>query len=152
MSAQAVTIFCQRVVREEGNRTVPYDDATGKPVTAPVGNLSWGYGFNLAKIGSTQLFDAMVRFIAESFDTELSKFDWYVGLASEPTRQSVFLDVAYNDGVGGLLHFPKMIAFAAAKNWQECAAECSVVKTNPKLDASRYGPLRLLIMTGDSHT
>lgn len=152
MSSHAVEIFLARprIVREEGDRLKPYDDATGLPVVAPKGFLSWGWGFNLMACGSEGLFEVMARYLVTQVDTELSKFPWYSSLTNEPTRQSVFLDVAYNAGVYGEVHgFPKMIAYAVARDWQNCAGECKVA--DARLDASRYAPLRQFIINGDTH-
>lgn len=151
MSAKAVELFLSRprIVREEGDKPKPYDDATGLPVVAPKGFLSWGWGFNLMACGSEGLFEVMARYLVTQVDTELSKQGWYASLGSEPTRQSVFLDIAYNAGVTGELHgFPKMIAYAAARDWTNCAAQCKVA--DARLDASRYAPLRQLILSGDT--
>jgi len=156
MTARAVEIFLTRprIVREEGDRLLPYDDATGKPVVAPVGKLSWGWGFNLMACGSEELFEVMARFLVTKVDTELTAsvvngVQWYAGLSLEPTRQSVFLDVAYNAGVYGEVHgFPHMIAYAIARDWPNCAAQCKVA--DAKLDASRYAPLRQLLLHGDT--
>jgi hypothetical protein len=147
MTARAVQIFQARKKREEGEKLKPYDDATAKPVVAPVGNLSWGRGYNLMVCGSPGLFDAMDDYLDGQLDAALSKYSWYTGLDSEPTRQSVLLDVAYNEGLGGLLHFPHMLAFAAAKDWPNMSRECKVADAS--LDASRYAPLRQLILTGE---
>ena len=150
MSARAVQIFLQRsrIVREEGDRLKPYDDATGKPVVAPVGNLSWGWGFNLMACGSEGLFLAMATYLVTALDTQLSQQPWYAGLSSEPTRQSVFLDVAYNSGADLEHHWPKMTAYAEARDWPNCAAQCTVARSD--LDNSRYAPLRALIIAGDT--
>lgn len=151
MSSQAVEIFLSRprIVKEEGDKLLPYDDATGKNVVAPVGNLSWGWGFNLMACGSEGLFEVMARYLVTQVDAELSKLPWYASLGSEPTRQSVFLDIAYNAGVHGEIHgFPKMVAYAAAHDWKNCAAQCTVA--DARLDASRYAPLRQLILNGDT--
>lgn len=150
MSRQAIILLAGRLPREEGQRLVPYDDATAKPVKAPVGNLSWGRGYNLMQCGSAALFDVIDAFLLGAIETQLSKFQWYTALDNQPTRQSVFLDVAYNDGVHGLLHFPNMIARASAGDWTGAAAECKVADAN--LDGSRYAPLRQLLINGDSHT
>lgn len=152
MSAQAIELFLARprIVREEGDKQFPYDDATGKPVVAPVGKLSWGWGFNLMACGDEGLFEVMARYLATKVDTALSLYPWYVGLTPEPTRQSVFLDVAYNAGVYGEVHgFPKMIAYATVRDWPNCAGQCKVA--DARLDASRYAPLRQFIINGDSH-
>lgn len=152
MSAAAIRILCApgRLPREEGQRLLPYDDATGKNVAAPVGKLSWGRGYNLMACGSPGLFDVMDAYLLAQLEAQLQKFQWYAALDNEPTRQSVFLDIAYNEGVHGLLHFPAMISYAVARNWTACAAECKVANAN--LDASRYAPLRQLLINGDSHT
>lgn len=152
MSARAVELFLARprIVKEEGDRLLPYDDATGKLVTAPIGWITWGWGFNLHTCGSEGLFEVMARYLATQVDMELSKSAWYAQLTNEATRQSVFLDVAYNAGVAGEVKgFPKMIAYATARDWIKCAGECKV--ENARLDASRYAPLRQLIINGDSH-
>lgn len=151
MSTKAVEIFLARprIVREEGDRLLPYDDATAKAVVAPIGKLSWGWGFNLMACGSEGLFEVMARYLVTQVDTVLSSTAWYGGLGNEPTRQSVFLDVAYNVGISGMLHgFPLMIRYAAARDWPNCAAQCKVASAT--LDASRYAPLRQLLLHGDT--
>lgn len=149
MSRQAIMALSARLPREEGQKLLPYDDATALTVKAPVGNLTWGRGYNLMVCGSPKLFDAMDAFLLGEIDEQLQLYPWYRALDSQPTRQSVFLDVAYNSGVHGLLHFPRMIAAAIVADWTSCAAECKVA--DAKLDASRYAPLRQLIINGDSH-
>lgn len=151
MSARAVELFLARprIVKEEGDRVLPYDDATGKNVAAPIGKLSWGWGFNLTACGSEGLFEVMARYLVTQVDAELSKLPWYASLTNEPTRQSVFLDVAYNAGVAGEVHgFPTMVHYAGLRDWPNCAAQCKVA--NESLDASRYAPLRQLLLHGDT--
>lgn len=145
-TASAVDILFGRLTREEGDKKLPYDDATGKPVRAPVGNLTWGRGFNLMQCGSQGLFDVMERFLIAECERSLQGFEWY--RKADPVRQSVFLDIAYNAGVGGLLHFPHMLAAALVGDWVAAAAQCKVA--DPKLDASRYAPLRKLLEKGAS--
>lgn len=147
MTAQAVGKFLSRVVQEEGNKLRPYDDATAKPVVAPVGNLSWGWGFNLMQCGSVGLFRVMTEYLVTVIDTDLSRQAWYASLSDEPTRQSVFLDVAYNAGEDLQHHWPNMVAAATVRRWPECAAQCKVQR--PDLDLSRYAPLRWLLISGD---
>lgn len=149
MSRAADLVFA-RLNREEGDRNDAYDDATGHAIVLPAGHfLTWGRGFNLSQIASPALFDLIERHLIELPEVELLKLDWYTH--ADPVRQSVFLDVAYNAGLRGLVHgFPNMIRYAAAKDWPNCAAECTVIKTNPKLDASRYDPLRALLRSGDT--
>lgn len=145
MSNQAVELFVARAPKEEGLKLKPYDDATGKPVVAPVGNLSWGIGFNLMVCGSPELFEVILRHLAGILDAQLSALPWY--LNSPPGPQSAFLDVAYNEGESHLVHgFPLMTMYAGLKNWTACAAQCKVLDAS--LDKSRYAPLRVIIAQG----
>lgn len=143
----AVDILVGRLTREEGERLLPYDDATGLLVRAPKGNLTWGRGFNIMQCGSKGLFDVIERFLIEGCERSLQSYEWY--RQADPVRQSVFLDIAYNGGVGGLLHYPHMLAAASAGDWVAAAEECRVA--DPKLDASRYAPLRQLLKQGVQH-
>jgi hypothetical protein len=142
----AVDILEDRLPGEEGVRMLPYDDATGKPVKAPIGNLSWGIGFNLMQCGSLGLFKAMEHFLLTALDTELLDFSWYTGAGD--IRASVALDMAYNLGLHGFLGgFPHMIAAMQDGNWAEASKQCAVA--DPKLNASRYAPLRQILLTGE---
>jgi len=133
-----------RLTTEEGERVLPYDDATGKNVTAPVGNLTWGRGFNLMACGSSGLFAVMEQYLLEQLDATLNQYAWYAQAGG--VRASVFLDIAYNGGIHDLLGYPKMIACAAAGDWAGAAAQCT--EKDAALDASRYAPLRALLLSG----
>jgi len=140
----AVSVFLARKTREEGDRLLPYDDATGKPVKAPIGNLSWGRGYNLMQCGSSGLFDVMDAFLVSALNHQLQSYDWYINAGD--VRASVFLDIAYNAGLHGLLSYPRMLDAAAKGDWTEAAAQCT--ERDPKLDASRYAPLRSILLSG----
>lgn len=141
----AIDTLIPRLIKEEGVRFLPYDDATGVPVKAPVGNLSWGFGFNLMQCASAGLFDVMARYLLGLIDAQLQPFSWYENAGD--VRASVFLDVAYNGGVHGLIGgYPKMIAAAQAGDWATASDECAVA--DPSLNASRYAPLRALLLSG----
>ena len=140
----AVSIFLARKTREEGTRNLPYDDATGLNVKAPIGNLSWGRGYNLMKCGSEGLFDVMDTFLVGSLDHQLQAYPWYANAGD--VRASVFLDVAFNGGIHDLLSYPSMIHYASIDDWANAAAQCT--EKDPKLDASRYAPLRALLLSG----
>lgn len=131
--------------REEGDKKFPYNDATGKRVTCrPNGNLSIGVGINL-EFG---LDDTEREFLTmhrlEEHNKWLLQFAWYTAL--DMIRRSVFLDISFNAGDGGLLHFPHLIAAAAKKDWVECQKQCHV--ENPRLDEQRYQPLGKILLTG----
>jgi hypothetical protein len=142
MSAAATELTVARLTGEEGVRLLPYDDATGVAVKAPEGNLSWGIGFNLMKCGSPALFAIMLRFFLGEIEPHLAALSWYLPLP-DPV-QSVCQDIAYNGGLSGfLLGYPRMIAALAAGDLETAALECAVA--DPRLDASRYAPLRAII-------
>jgi len=140
----AISVLMTRLTTEEGQRMLPYDDKTGADVRAPVGNLSWGRGFNLMKCGSTGLFDVMESYLLQQLDNSLRAYPWYTD--ASPVRASVFLDIAYNGGIEDLLGYPHMLAAAARGDWAEAAKQCT--EKDPKLDASRYAPLRALLLSG----
>lgn len=138
--------FLARAPVEEGIRKFAYNDATGKTVTCkPGGNLSIGEGINL----ETGLDAAEIQFLiahrAGLVEQELLKYAWYVGIDT-PVRQSVILDVGFNLGIGGLLHYPHMIAALAVKDWTAAANELHV--SEAAVDAQRYAPLRKLLLNG----
>jgi len=114
MSA-ALELFLARLPKEEGERFDFYDDKTGKTVHAPVGTLTFGRGYTAA-IFSRALFDGMDRAIASDIEARIVGFPWFTGPGATPARQSVFLDIAYNEGVHGLLNFPHMLSAARANS------------------------------------
>jgi GH24 family phage-related lysozyme (muramidase) len=146
VTSPAAQIFIARAVSEEGLKKLPYDDDTGLPVVAPKGNLSWGIGFNLMEIGSVKLFALILEYLCESiYEPPLQSLKWYQ--EADPVRQSVFLDMAYNLGVGGLIKgFPLLIGAAGRGDWPEAAKQCTVLDAG--LDKSRYAPLRAILLSG----
>jgi len=141
----AIGVLQARLTTAEGERLLPYDDATGLPVKAPKGNLSWGRGFNLMQCGSPGLFAVMEDYLLTQLNAQLAVYPWYAAL--NDVRASVCLEIAYNDGLSGLLHFPMMIAALTRDDWAAAAAQCHV--QNPEL-ASRYAALAQLLLTGVS--
>lgn len=140
MSSPAVQLLLARLPKEEGERNDGYDDATGKTVRAPVGNLTWGRGYNLSQCASKGLFDVIDRYLIEDIERQLMPYPWYSCM--DPVTQSVLLDVAYNAGVAGLLHFPKALAALSAQDRTGFIRELHVA--DPRLDASRYAGLRAI--------
>jgi len=133
----AVDLAVARLKTEEGFRSLPYSDETG--------HLSLGYGFSvgagISKYAASYLLSAQV--------TELSKtlagYDWFSGL--DEVRASVFIDLAYNLGVSGLLHFPKTLTCASEKDWKgthDNLLDSKAAKQDPK----RYVALAQVLLTG----
>lgn len=143
-----------RLTVEEGRKKFAYNDKTGRTVTCKSndpntsGNLSIGEGINL----ENGLDDIEINFLTEHrlglAEAAMLAQDWYSFISwHEPVRASVFLDMAYNEGIHGFLSgFPKCIQYATAANWTACAAECKV--TDGKLDAQRYAPFRKILLSG----
>lgn len=140
----AIDLFLARMPIEEGERIAPYDDATGKTVKAPIGNLSWGHGYYLEEIGSHDLFEVIDRYLAGKVEADLMPHAWY---QIDAPRQSVLLDIAYNAGVTGLLHYPHMLAAILDRDWTEAGRQCT--SSNPKLKG-RYDALSKILVTGEA--
>lgn len=131
----AVDLALPRLKTEEGFRATKYTDTQG--------HLSIGFGFNIdAGISQSAASALLEAQVAERHDTLLT-LPWYAAL--DPVRQSVCLDIAFNNGLHGLLNFPHLIAALTKGDWAGAAAECKV--TNPEL-AGRYSTLAQLLLTG----
>lgn len=140
----AVDIVAARLTVEEGFKAFPYDDATGQLVKAPQGNLTQGYGCNLSAGWSKGLAICVMHYQLQDIETQLIPYSWYQN--TDPIRQSVLLDIGFNAGINGLLHFPHMLAAFDIKDWQAASEQCEVA--DQKLNSSRYAPLRKIILAG----
>jgi lysozyme len=131
----AVDIALPRLQTEEGFRAVPYKDTNG--------NTTLGYGFNvdagISKIAAAALLLASLN----ELQGYLLALAWYAAL--DPVRQSVCLDIAFNQGIMGLLRYPHMVAALARQDWMSASLECHVA--DPKL-AARYAELAALLLNG----
>lgn len=142
----AIDLAYDRLGGEEGRRAFAYNDATAKRVTCkPGGNLSIAVGVNLEIGLDDEEIDWLSRHRLQKVEAALTRFPWYG--ACNDARKSVLLDVAFNAGVEGLLHFPKMIAAIAHQNWLAAANELLDSDAARELP-SRYGPLAK-IMKGE---
>jgi lysozyme len=131
----AFDLALPRLKTEEGFRATKYTDTQG--------HLTIGYGFNVDAGISAFAAAALLNAQAAERHNTLLTYPWYSGL--DPVRQSVCLDIAFNNGTAGLLHFPRMIAALARGDWADAATECKV--SNPEL-AGRYAALAQLLLTG----
>jgi len=131
----AIDIALPRLQTEEGFRALAYRDTNGLETI--------GYGFNVQAGISKYAAAALLRAQAEEAHAALLKLPWYAAL--DPIRQSVCLDIDINEGKGGLLKFPHMIAALSRQDWASAATECHV--EDPKL-AGRYAALAQLLLVG----
>jgi GH24 family phage-related lysozyme (muramidase) len=142
----AVDITYARLNLEEGRKPFAYDDSTGKRVSCqPQGNLTIAVGVNLEVGLDNEEIDWLSRRRLGKLETVLSSYQWYRGL--DPARQSVLLDIAFNQGATGLLHYPHMLAAIQSKDWATAATECHVA--DPRLD-KRYADLAKILLSGEA--
>jgi GH24 family phage-related lysozyme (muramidase) len=131
----AIDIALPRVRIAEGFRATKYLDTRGHTTIA--------FGFNVDAGISSYAANALLVAQLTELDATLAGYAWYKN--ADDVRKSVFVEVAFSGGLSGLLHFPHMLAAAAAGDWATAAAECKVQE--PEL-ASRYAALAQLLLTG----
>lgn len=131
----AIDLVLPRLRQEEGFRATLYVDTQG--------HKTIGYGLNLDAGISPRVAAAALQAQLEELQEALARYPWYTPLDS--VRQSVVLDIAFNSGLSGLLHFPHMLAAISRQDWASAATECHV--ENPEL-ASRYQKLSQILLTG----
>jgi lysozyme len=133
----AVDLAFAQLMTDEGFRSHVYIDTTG--------HRTIGYGFNL-EAGITQaaaqaLLSAQVADLAKT----LARYWWAAAL--DDARFSVVIEVAFNDGVDGLLHFVKMLSALGAKNWQGAHDEL-LDSDAAHLNQTRYKALAQILLNG----
>ncbi|HTV76651.1 MAG TPA: hypothetical protein VMF03_00205 [Steroidobacteraceae bacterium] len=131
----AIDLALERLKVEEGFRPTLYRDSENLQTI--------GYGLCVDRGISEPVAAAALQAQIQEAHGELIAYSWYLGL--DPVRQSVCLDIAINEGVGGLLHFPKMIAALAHRDWEGAAGECAV--EDPHLEP-RYAHLAKILLSG----
>lgn len=133
----AIDIAEKRAEPSEGFRSMKYLD--------PRGRETIGIGFNIDAGISLRAARALFREqLAERADA-LAGFWWAKGL--DDVRMSIVIEIAFNDGVSALLHFPKMLAAIGGKNWQLAHDECldsDAARELPK----RYAQLAQILLSG----
>ena len=90
---------------------------------------------------------ALLQAQLEELQDVLLKYRWYVTL--DPIRQSVLLDLAFNNGLSGLLHFVDMISAIGRSDWSSAQSDLldsQAARENPH----RYQILAQLLLTGNT--
>jgi lysozyme len=108
--------------------------------------MTIGYGCNLS-VGWSQglAADVLGYQLGEVLDAVQSLPWWH---PEEPVRGSVILDLGFNLGVTGLLHFPNMLAAYAIKDWPTASAQLLDSDAARALP-DRYERLAELLLNGD---
>jgi lysozyme len=132
-------IAVARLKIDEGFRATKYLDSVGKETI--------GYGFNITA-GITQtaaqaLLAAQVADLAKA----LGGYWWATGL--DDARMSVVVEVAFNDGLNGLLHFVKCLTAIGNKDWQTAHDEL-LNSDAAHLLPTRYNALAQILLTGNA--
>lgn len=128
-------------IREaEGLRLSPYEDTTG--------HLSIGYGYNLSTNGISEaiadwlLNDALVE------AREGLEMQWPPFQSLDDVRQRVLVEMAYNLGLQGVIHFRKMLHALTIQDWKNAAAELLNSQAAVQLP-SRYHRLSIMLESGE---
>lgn len=100
------------IIEHEGVRLKPYRDTKGV--------LTIGVGRNLDDCGISE-DEAMFLLNNDltTCETQLSRYDWYVGL--DKVRQGVIIELVFNVGLPKALQFKNMIIAIINENWA-CAS------------------------------
>lgn len=133
----AIDMAAARLELEEGFRAQAYRDTVGK--------LTIGYGFNIdAGITQRAARALLLAQVTERAEV-LAPYWWAQGL--DDVRMSVLIDVSFNVGIGGLLHFPKMLAAVGRGHWQ--AAHDELLDSDAaRMLPRRYQTLARILLTG----
>ncbi len=133
----AIDYVTPRLKTEEGFRATAYKDINGY--------LTIGYGFcvdqGISQFAATALLQAQIQ----ERDQALQSYQWYKDL--DPVRQSVIIDVSFNVGINGLLHFTDTITALTNKNWAGAKQALLDSKAAREL-LPRYIRLSDILLTG----
>ena len=116
----------EMLIRHEGLRLRPYDDATGKQHRTGVpirGKLTIGVGRNLDDVGITRaealtLLDHDIAKVRRDVNRALL---WFRGL--NRVRQNVVLNMVFNLGLPRFRTFKNTVAAIKEKRWDDAANE-----------------------------
>ncbi len=126
-----------RIKIEEGFRANAYRDSRG--------NLTIGYGFDvdagISEFAASALCAAQITERAQA----LSAYWWAKGL--DDVRLGVIVDVSFNVGIDGLLHFVNMLSCIGKKDWpgaQAALLDSAAARELP----GRYERLGRILLSG----
>jgi lysozyme len=133
----AVDLAMPRLKTEEGFRAAVYRDTKGLQTI--------GYGFCVDRGITLRAAEALLIAQAGECHDQLMAFPWYANL--DDARRSVLLDLAFNNGLHGLLAYVHMLAAVGRKDWADARAELLDSQAARELP-NRYKPLADLLEKG----
>lgn len=142
--SNASDICANRIVRTnaEGFRADAYDDATGEPIKAQ-GVVTVGYGC-ACRQWSQNFARAVLSLELVEDEAQLIPYPWYIGASD--ARRSALLEIAYNQGVTGLIKgYPRLIQAVKDEDWIEAGSQCT---TRDDRLQSRYARIAEILKTG----
>jgi lysozyme len=114
VKSRRIMTFIEQIKIDEGFRDRMYTDSVGIPTI--------GWGFNLETVEMPRVVaDLWLAFEIDKIENSLKQFRWYN--YSDPVRQEVLLNMAYNLGVRGILTFSKMIKALEERDYVEASIE-----------------------------
>lgn len=136
----------EELIRDEGREYRAYPDPLtgGVPWTIGIGHTGKEVHPGLIWTDSTidQTFQADVNLVKRGLDTVIP---WWRTI--DDARQDVLVNMAFNNGVGGLMKFHKMLAAAQVSDWDRACAEILNSADALRLP-ERYGRLAEQMKTG----
>jgi lysozyme len=104
----------EQLIRDEGSRPKVYLDTAGIPTI--------GVGRNLRDVGLSQSeIEMLLSNDIARVEASLAIYPWFTVL--DPVRQAAVMNMAFNLGVSGLLHFPHMLSALDKQDWTTAASE-----------------------------
>jgi len=103
----------ESIKRDEGLSLKLYVDSVGKST------IGWGHNLSDRGISMAVAEQILAEDIAE-VRAQLAPFPWYQGL--DEIRQGAVTNIAFNIGIGDLLHFPSALHYLSIKDYPNAAA------------------------------
>lgn len=135
----AVDLAVAREQVSEGFRAHKYLD--------PRGFESIAFGFNIDAGITLSAAKALLTAQNQDIATALGGYWWASGL--DDARLSVVIEVAFNTGTTGLLHFVKCLTAIGNKDWQTAHDEL-LNSDAAHLLPTRYNALAQILLTGNA--
>jgi lysozyme len=110
------------VGKNEDFRAIPYNDASGLPISV-AGNITVGYGYNLSAGMSIDIALMLMRIKLCEAEQDLLLSPQVPYSLLSPVRKIALLDMAYNMGASGLETMTDFLTYLRAEEFAQAAAD-----------------------------